>query len=209
MHGAGGASPAFDVQNGDYAADYIAKFGHEPSLQSKIETGETWGIARELVKGMSKTGRRLSGVTPFTLLAVVAGTHELRGMTPGHAAALFCEFAAAFKGQRQLYWSTGLRQALQMGRLFTDAELPDMLDAKSEMETVCKITAPDWALILAHEQRDEILCAAESGGAAGVTALLSQLRSLAPPRMAAGLLTCEDADGHVIGLDSPRWGYSL
>ena len=34
---------AFDVQNGDYAAEYVAKFGHEASNASKIITENTWG----------------------------------------------------------------------------------------------------------------------------------------------------------------------
>jgi len=182
LHGADGAAVAFDVQNGDYAADYIAKFGHEPSLRSKIETGEVWGVAREMVKGMSKGGRRLRGVTPFTLLAVVAGTCELRGMTKGRAAALFCEFAAAFKGQRQLYWSPKLRKALQLGRLFTDAELPDLVDAKPEMVTRGVISADDWRLILAHGRRDDPLRALETGGMDAVRALLAELRAKPPPR---------------------------
>ena len=209
LRGADGEAAAWDVQNGDYAADYIAKFGHEPSLNSKLEAGATWGIARELVKGMNKTGRRLRGLTPFTLLAAAAGSYALQGMDKGHAAALFCEFAAAFKGQRQLYWSPKLDQRLNVGRLFTDEELCDMADKKPEMETVCTICADDWALVLAHEQRDAVLRAAEESGAAGVRALLDRLRAAPPPRVSAALLTREDADGHVIGLDSPRWGHGL
>jgi replication protein len=205
LHGAGGESAAWDVQNGDYAADYIAKFGHEPSLQSKIEAGATWGVAAEMVKGMAKTGRRLRGVTPFTLLAVVAGVCELRGMTKGRAAALFAEFAAAFKGQRQLYWSPKLRAVLQMGRLFTDAELAALEDTKPEYEDVGEISREDWALVLAHGHEDEVLAASE-GGAAGLEAALAELRRRPPPP-ASSRITRELEDGtHALGLDSPKRG---
>jgi hypothetical protein len=208
LHGAEGAAAAWDVQNGDFAADYVAKFGHEPSQQSKIEAGATWGQAAEVVKGMAKTGRRLRGVTPFTLLAVVAGRVELRGMSKGRAAALFCEFAAAFKGQRQLYWSPSLRAELKMGRLFSDAELEALNDRKPEMETVATIAREDWALVLANDARDAVLAAAElprEAVAAAVAALLAELRRRPPP--ASERLTRELPDGtHALGLDAPKWG---
>lgn len=196
LHGAAGESPAFDLQNGDYAADYIAKYGHEPSLQSQIETSETWGAARELVKGMTKTGRRLSGITPFTLLAVIAEIRAVRGLSPGRATALFAEFALAFKGQRQLYWSTGLRRALGQGRLFADDELPALLDQKSECVDVCEISAADWRLIVTHMVRDEVLEEAERFGAEGARALLDRLRARPPTRS-------QNDAGHD-ALDKPR-----
>jgi replication protein len=177
LSGAAGESPAFDVQNGDYAADYIAKFGNEPSLLSKIEAGATWGAARELVSGQAKTGRRLRGVTPFTLLAIIAGRSELRGLTPGRAIALFSEYALAFKNERQLYWSPRLRAALNMGKLFTDEELAELADQAPDVSTVCSLTADDWRLVIAHKARAAVLHEAELAGAAGVAALLAELRA--------------------------------
>jgi hypothetical protein len=204
LHGAAGESPAFDVQNGDYAAEYIAKFGHDPSLQSKIETGETWGAAAELTKGASKTGRRLGGITPFTLLSVVARVCEVRGLTRGRAIALFSEFAVAFKNQRQLYWSPRLHKALYMGELFTDAELIELEQGSPDMEKVCELSPDEWRVVLAHRSRDEVLRAAESGGALAVFALIGQLRvrpSVHPP----GLSTWRWDDGaYVEGVDAPR-----
>jgi hypothetical protein len=192
LHGAAGReSPAFDVSNGDYAAEYVAKWGHEPSLHSKIEAGETWGIAREMVSGQVKTGRRLTGVTPFTLLAVIAGKCEVRGMTAGRAAALFAEFAYAFKGERQLYWSPRLRAALKMGRLFGDEELEAAADALPEVETVITLTADDWRLLILHECRHAALLAAEQFGAAGVRGLLADLRGRPSPAKPPGLAMVE------------------
>lgn len=210
LHGrADNEAAAWDVQNGDYAADYIAKFGHEPSLQSKIEAGATWGVAAEMVKGMAKTGRRLRGVTPFTLLAVAAGACELRGMSKGRAAALFSEFVVAFKGQRQLYWSPKLRETLRLGRLFDDAELESLMDRKPEMETVCTLTREDWALVLLHQKRDELLREAELWGAAGVELLLDQLRALGPPPVDSRIGRDLPDGAHSLGLDTPRFGQGL
>jgi len=205
LRGAGGESPAFDVQNGDYAAEYVAKFGHDPSMKSKIETGETWGAAAELTKGMSKTGRRLSGITPFTLLAVVAGTCEVRGLTKGRAAALFSEFALAFKGQRQLYWSPRLRDVLNMGKLFTDEELIDLAEKKPEFLDVCKFKPRDWALVLAHRAYVDVLRAIEEGAgdAAPVEALIAELRQR-PPIHPPGVSRWKPDGSFAAGLDTPR-----
>jgi len=41
---------AFDVQNGDYAADYVAKFGHEATEASKTITDSHWGASSEMTK---------------------------------------------------------------------------------------------------------------------------------------------------------------
>lgn len=206
LHGADGEAAAWDVQNGDFAADYIAKFGREPSFQSKLDAGATWGLAREVVKGMSKTGRRLRGLTPFTLLAAAAGVMELAGMARGHAAALFCEFAATFKGERMLYWSPKLRARLALGRLFTDAELMELEDGRTKWAAVCTITREEWALILLHQQRDAALRAAEIGGADGYRDFIEGLQAAGPPGR-DDRITRELPDGsHVLGLDSPLMG---
>jgi hypothetical protein len=206
LHGADGEAAAWDVQNGDYAADYIAKFGREPSLESKLEAGATWGIAREMVKGMSKTGRRLRGLTPFALLAAAAGAQPIIGMKPGQAKALYCEFAAAFKGERMLYWSPGLRERLNMGRLFADAELEALEDRKPDVVTVCTLSREDWSLVLLHHARDGVLRAAEENGAEGVAALLARLRAAAPPPDDARVSHDLPDGSRTLGLDTPRFG---
>lgn len=207
LRGADGEAAAWDVRNGDFAADYIAKFGHEPSFDSRQLAGQ-WGLAAEMVKGASKRGRRLRGVTPFTLLACAAGVVDLKGMSRGQAVAMFCEFAGAFKGQRQLYWSPKLRAVLSMGRLFTDAELPEV-SGKPEWEKVGRITAEEWRLVLAHGARDAVLRAVEgvtiAQANAALCALLNELRRRPPRRDER--VTEETGTETRVGLDSARaWG---
>lgn len=89
-----------DIQDGSYAAEYIAKFGHD----------SVWGASSELTKPHSKTGTvgQFGGAdhyTPFQLLAWAHGGDE-------RAAILFREFSAAFKGKRMLSWSPKLRLLL-------------------------------------------------------------------------------------------------
>jgi hypothetical protein len=199
---------AFDVQNGDYAAKYIAKFGHEPSFRSQLTTGETWGAAREMVKGASKVGRRFSGSTPFTLLAVVDGKCKVPGLDAGCAAKLFCEFALAFKGERQLYWSPRLRKALRMGRLFDDAELAELEDRKPEVVTVCELNDEEWRLTVRHHCFNALLREVEENGrqagAAAVAALLARLRAMPPPPTWERLTVIRPDQVQVFGLDAPR-----
>jgi len=96
---------AFDVQNGDYAAEYVAKFGHEATEASKELTHSHWGASHELTKAHQKVGKRLGGRTPFTLLL-----DFIKGDTA--SGELFQEFGKHFKGKRQLFKSPKLIFAL-------------------------------------------------------------------------------------------------
>lgn len=158
---------AFDVQNGDYAAEYVAKFGHEATEASKIITGSTWGASHEMTKAHAKVGKRLGGRTPFTLLAnFIQGDNE--------AGELFQEFGKQFKGKRQLFWSPKLRAALRIA----EPEKTDEQIAAEELpdrEFVTVISHEDWRLVLSRNARFEVLRAAQDDGAEGVAALLASL----------------------------------
>lgn len=157
---------AFDVQNGDYAAEYVAKFGHEPSAQSKTLTDSHWSASHELTKSHAKVGRRLSGRTPFTLL---------RDFAEGDAVAgdLFIEYAKQFKGKRQLFWSPKLRKALAMPEVEkTDEEIAAA--QMPERELVSVLDHNQWKLVLSRNARWQVLEAAKHGKQA-IDALLGEL----------------------------------
>jgi hypothetical protein len=157
---------AFDVRNGDYAAEYVAKFGFEPSLASKDATGEHWGAASELTKSQAKVGKRLGGRTPFTLLGnYIAGDQE--------AGALFQEFGIHFKGKRQLFWSPKLRKALALAEEKTDEEIAE--EVLPERELVATLDNEDWKLVLSRNARFDVLKAAQDDGAEGVARLMQEL----------------------------------
>lgn len=158
---------AFDVQNGDYAAEYVAKFGHEASEKSKTLTDSHWGASSELTKSYAKVGKRLGGRTPFTLLLAHAeGDHD--------AGALFQEFAKQFKGKRQLFWSPKLRKLLALNEVEkTDAEIA--AEELPERELVIVLDHEKWRLVLSRNARWQILDAAAKGGAEAVTRLLAEL----------------------------------
>jgi len=162
---------AFDVQGGDYAAEYVAKFGHEASEKSKTLTGSHWGASNELTKSYAKVGKRLGGRTPFTLLQDYAeGDKE--------AGELFQEFAKQFKGKRQLFWSPKLRKALTLNIEKTDAEIA--AEEFPARELVAVLDHEKWKLVLSRNARGQVLKAAAQGGAEAVDALLEELAGRRP-----------------------------
>lgn len=158
---------AFDIQNGDYAAEYVAKFGHEASNASKIITQNTWGASHEMTKAHAKVGKRFGGRTPFTLLAdYIAGDSE--------SGELFTEFGLHFKGKRQLFWSNKLRKALALA----DVERGDeeiAAEPLPDREFVTVLSHDQWKLVLSRNARFEILRTAQDEGAEGVARLLEEL----------------------------------
>lgn len=111
------------LQNGDYAAAYVSK----------------WGLEHELTKTMHKTAR-IGGRTPFDIARdYQAGTDRAAN------AALWFEFATAFHGKRQLFWSKGLKE------LFAVEDVTDEVLAVSESERptalVVDLTWPEWRAV--------------------------------------------------------------
>jgi len=161
---------AFDVKNGDYAAEYVAKFGHEATEASKAITENHWGASNEMTKSYAKVGKRLSGRTPFTLLADYIKGNKASGE-------LFTEFGLCFKGKRQLFWSPKLTAALKLlgydRHEKTDEEIA--AEPMAERELVKVMTHEDWKLVLSRNARFQVLDAADKGGKEAVEKLLEEL----------------------------------
>ncbi len=152
----------FDVQNGDYAAEYVAKFGHEPD-------SATWTASHEVTKGHTKIGKRLSGRTPFTLLDLFDHGNKRAGE-------LFTEYAHVFKGRRQLFWSRGLRDELKLSAELTDEEIAAQEEAREEHQTIAVLDLEDWRAVMRHNARAEVLLIAEQGGPMRVREFIDTLR---------------------------------
>lgn len=111
-------------------AEYIAKWGHEPSETS-------WGIESEITKGHLKKARDESGLTMFELLGAAGGeadsVERLQRIFPAlerealvaRAGQLYVEYFRAFKGKPRLHW----------GNLKNLLELDEALRQLSESET--------------------------------------------------------------------------
>lgn len=131
----------FKVDDCDaHVADYVAKFGHDPS----------WDEAAELSKWHMKKGRGSAlgddeHVTPFGLL-------EYASQGDNQAAALFVEYCQAFKGRQQLKWSDGLKDYFGINEK-TDEELMDEHDEQTDFEVY--LPRESWAIILGNDCRYE------------------------------------------------------
>jgi Replication protein len=143
------------VQNGSNASDYIAKFGQEPK----------WDIGRELTQGHSKKSNG-KGRTPFDLLRdSVLGDKD--------AARLFKEYAIAFSGKRQLYFSTGLKDFFQIDYK-TDEDIASSADYDSS--DLAYLDSDSWRYVLVFGSRAEVLLIAQSGGSDAVALYVAGLR---------------------------------
>ena len=117
---------------GDKASQYMTK----------------WGLEHELTYGHIKKGKT-GGETPFDLLRSLLAD-------PGdkQAAALFREYAEAFKGKRQLFWSHGLKARFAVAES-TDEELAQRIEEGAEL--LGQITPQQWRDVLKVEARATVL----------------------------------------------------
>jgi hypothetical protein len=139
------------LQDNVYVARYISK----------------WGLDHEMTKGHIKRGRK-GGETPFDFLRAALFDDDRQ------ARALFLEFARAFKGKRQLVWSRGLREGLQVEDR-TDAEIASAHEADAYILSL--LTKKDWRLVLRSDFRGELLELARHGSWEPVERLLTDIRA--------------------------------
>jgi len=122
------------VQGGEAAGDYISK----------------WGIDDEMAGSAKKQGRQ-GGRTPWQLLD--GATENPRD------AALFREYAEAFRGRRQLHYSRGLREAFSLAPEQADLELAT--DPPPEAVQVASIDPATWLAVQQHRAQPAVLEIAE------------------------------------------------
>ncbi|MDD5176057.1 MAG: hypothetical protein PHQ05_06530 [Sterolibacterium sp.] len=165
----------FDVRNGDYAAEYIAKYGHEPAVF-------TWSAAHELTKSHVKQGRA-GNLTPFDLLGILATRQGVevgdRIIGPAEAENLFREYAVQFQGRQQLYWSKGLREQLGLENDRTDEEVAD---GEGDSDIIGTITSDEWREVLRLNGRGQILAMLGKYGRQALPEILALLPKLNPNR---------------------------
>lgn len=123
-----------DIRDGNYASEYIAK----------------WGLDFELAKGHVKKGRN-GGYTPFDLLQYSMLDGEMNGRT---AKSLWQEFGIASKGKRQLEWGRGLKSLFGI-----DEKTDEELAQETEQEAITLRTVDDFvfSLLCTYQQRHQFL----------------------------------------------------
>lgn len=130
---------------------------------SKADDGGTWGMAQELTWANIKQARG-ARYTPFALLAACDSPDV------GAAPALFQEYADAFKGRRQLYWSRGLRAFLQLDPELSDEDVANAQDDKSVFVTA--ISTDIFCYIKARGLLCDLLDVADDDGLPGILGFL-------------------------------------
>lgn len=133
-----------DVRGGDYAHRYVGK----------------WGLEHEMTKAHIKKGKQ-GGNTPFDLLRVLL--NEPESPLAQRAPSLFRQYAEAFHGKRQLYWSDGLRGLLGL----TQPEISDEEAAKGDdqvAQLLAALTDAQWRFVVAKNLRGELLEAVNKSG---------------------------------------------
>lgn len=123
-----------DIRDGNYANQYVAK----------------WGLDYELTKGHVKKGRN-GGVTPFDLLqySMVDAKFNDRSVK-----SLWQEFGVASKGKPQLVWGRGLKKLLLI-----EEKSDEELAQETEKQAITMRTVDDYlfSLLCTYQLRHDFL----------------------------------------------------
>jgi hypothetical protein len=179
---------AVTLQDGRYAAEYIAKYGRDG----------TWSLSSELTKPHAKTGIRRAMWADdlhFTPMQLV----EWATNGDATAARAFREFAEVYAGKRALVWTRGLKLFLGIADA-TDEELAAQADRAPlpAEQRVADITREDYALILSRDALPEFLayvardCCDPATAAQDVADYIAMLRDR--PKRASGRLSVRVVD---------------
>lgn len=125
------------VDDGSKAASYASK----------------WGLESEMTKNHTKQGKQ-GGMTPWDFLRAVLED----GPDAAKYRALFKVYTDAFHGQRQLYWSQGLKALLQVGEV-SDEELA--VTEQDNCYTLARLVTPEWRAIMHARAQAAVLDVAE------------------------------------------------
>jgi hypothetical protein len=143
-----------DVKRAYSPAEYVTKYGRATS----------WGTSSEITKAHIKTG--FHSLTPFDFL---------RSDRPDLTAPLFAEYAHAFHGRRQLYYSSGLKSLLCVDT-HTDEQISQGVETSSK---VMALTPDHWRTVIKHDKshntRALVLKLAQTGGSLAVIRFLQSL----------------------------------
>lgn len=134
------------------------------------DQGGYGSIGRELTWSQGKQARTsLATVPPWAFLDAVEHDGDGDALTSWH------EFERASKGRRQLTWSQGFRQELELGREATDEEVAGEV-AGTEADELLRITADGWRVLIADPGRiADLLEVVESEGWVALRLFLDSL----------------------------------
>lgn len=151
-----------DVRNGDFAAEYVSKWGHEP-------TKPLWTSDNEMTKTHIKKSKGNSSNT-FDFIRDYLETGNTRSKM------LYREFLEATYRKRQLSWSRGLKKSFGI----VDKSDEELAEEQDEFATLLgRISFKDWQLILKSKGRGNVLVLAKNGGWSAVQRYIKSLQKSA------------------------------
>lgn len=144
-----------DVRYSDQEiAKYIAKFGKEPEWKdnNKVLASNKWSVSHEIAKAAVKSGRD-GNRSPIELLRdYLLGDED--------AGKLWLQYAVVFKGQRQLFFSQGLKCLLDIADK-SDGDLVDEME--NDAILFAQLSKDQWRYVLALDIRADLLALAGRG----------------------------------------------
>jgi hypothetical protein len=149
-----------DIVRAHSPADYFQKWGRE----------QKWGVGAELTRSHIKKSRDRKGLTPFDFLRLIVEGHE----RSDYYSKRFIEYATAFFGARQCFWSPGLKNAFGIGEL-SDEEIAEQENDRAQLVTTIHKELWKKGLKLPYDFRPTILRLAETGGKEAIDRMLSGL----------------------------------
>lgn len=117
-------------------AEYISKHG-------KLPFDETWDLSMELTKNMSKKSH--DSLHPFQILARAEDDYKYRK--------LWVEYALAFDGKAQIFWTKGLKELC----LLPEEEISQEEEEVKEETFVMSISQEDWRTIVLCKAQGRLL----------------------------------------------------
>jgi hypothetical protein len=144
------------VQNGDFAGAYLAKF-------AKLATSN-WNVSREMTKQHIKHSK--SGFSPFDLLRAYRDDPK-----PAYLE-LIKEYGQVMHGARQLIWSRGLKRMIELVDV-SDKDLVDELDSEAVLAGL--ISLKQWRFILKNDLRSTVLLMVKYHDFAAMSAFLKSM----------------------------------
>lgn len=149
------------VNGGEQAAQYVAK----------MATAGDWGLADEVVRASSKSGRGGSRSIwqMVDTLTDPQASHEARQL----AEVLLREFASVVKGSKALTWSPGLKKRF----LVVEVDDATLAEEAQEDDTypLAHIEPTAWPVLVKFRVQAHVLTIAEDFGQIAVDALVSGL----------------------------------
>lgn len=122
------------LQGAEEVAAYLNKHGN-------------WSLEQEMTKSHIKKGK-MESMTPFDFLRNFLETNDEKQLK------LFREYAAAFKGKRQVHWSRGLKDRFGI----MDKADEEIAKEKVEVADLLGILSPEeWRHILHNDKRAQLL----------------------------------------------------